>query len=169
MPSNTISLIGMPGAGKSTIGVILAKRCGLRFVDSVLDIRVRAGAGLQQILERDGYQRLRRLEREVLLDIDLERAVIATGGSAVYSEAGMQRLKAAGPVAYLQVPLATLLERVNNAPPRGIACDPGQGYPAVFAERIPLYERYADLTVDAGAGSAESVAGHLQELLHKHH
>ncbi|MCB1731211.1 MAG: shikimate kinase, partial [Halieaceae bacterium] len=105
MASTTISLIGMPGAGKSSIGVILAKRCGLRFVDTDLDLQVRAGATLQEILERDGFQRLRQLEHEVLLAIDLAGAVIATGGSVVYSADAMRRLRAAGPVAYLRADL----------------------------------------------------------------
>lgn len=165
MPSKTISLIGMPGAGKSSIGVILAKRCGLRFVDTDLDLQVRAGATLQEILERDGFRRLRQLEHEVLLAIDLEGAVIATGGSVVYSADAMRRLKAAGPVAYLRADLATLQKRVAAAPPRGIACDPELGYAAVFAERTPLYQRYADITVDADRGDAETVASRLQELL----
>ena len=165
MPSKTISLIGMPGAGKSSIGVILAKHCGLRFVDTDLDLQVRAGATLQEILERDGFQRLRQLEHEVLLTIDLAGAVIATGGSVVYSADAMRRLRAAGPVAYLRADLATLQKRVAAAPPRGIACDPELGYAAVFAERTPLYQRYADLTVDADRGDAETVASRLQELL----
>ena len=78
----TISLIGMPGAGKSTVGVVLAKLAGLRFIDTDIDLQVRAGASLQQILERDGYQQLRALEQDVLLDLDLQGAVVATGGSA---------------------------------------------------------------------------------------
>jgi shikimate kinase len=156
--ATTISLIGMPGAGKSTVGVVLAKLSGLRFVDTDLDIQVRAHATLQQILERDGHQRLRALEQEVLLGIDLSGAVIATGGSAVYSEAAMRRLKAAGPAVYLEVDLATLQRRVAAAPPRGIACDAGQGFVDIHAERTPLYRHYADLIVDATGGTAETVA-----------
>lgn len=158
MPANTISLIGMPGAGKSTIGVVLAKLSGRRFVDTDLDIQVRAGATLQQILDSRGHQYLRALEQEVLLGIDLDGAVIATGGSAVYSEPAMQRLKIAGPVVYLEASLATLEKRVAAAPLRGIACDPGQTFTDIFAERTPLYLRYADLIVDAAAGSPEAVA-----------
>jgi shikimate kinase len=158
MRANTISLIGMPGAGKSTIGVVLAKLSGLRFVDTDLDIQVRAGATLQQILDSDGYQHLRDLEQDVLLGIDLESAIIATGGSVVYSEAAMQRLKAAGLVVYLEAELATLEQRVAAAPLRGIACHAGQDFTDIFAERTPLYRRYADLTVDATAGIPETVA-----------
>ena len=148
----------MPGAGKSTVGVVLAKLARLRFVDTDLDIQVRAGATLQQILERDGYQRLRALEQDVLLALDLRGAVIATGGSAVYSAAAMHRLKQAGPVVYLEVDLAILQQRVAAAPLRGIACDAGLSFADIHAERSPLYRRYADLTVDTGSGSADTVA-----------
>jgi len=165
MHVDTISLIGMPGAGKSTVGVILAKRCGLRFVDTDLDIQVRAGAGLQEILEREGYKRLRQLEQEVLLALDLRRAVVATGGSAVYSETAMGKLKAAGPVVYLRSDIHTLERRVAAAPARGIACRPGDDYAAVFVERTPLYRHYADITVDATAGTAETVAGQILRQL----
>ncbi len=163
MPSSarTISLIGMPGAGKSTTGVLLAKLCGLRFVDTDLDIQVRAQATLQEILERDGYLHLRALEQQVLLDLDLGGAIIATGGSVVYSEPVMQRLKAAGPVVYLAADLLTLEQRVAAAPPRGIASDTGQGYAEIFAERTPLYRHYADLTVDVTRAAAEAVAADI--------
>ncbi|MCP5128570.1 MAG: shikimate kinase [Pseudomonadales bacterium] len=156
--AKSISLIGMPGVGKSTIGVVLAKLCGLRFVDTDLDIQVHAGATLQEILERDGYRQLRALEQEVLLGIDLDRAIIATGGSVVYSAAAMRRLKTAGAVVYLEADLDTLQRRVAAAPPRGIACDGNQGFADICAERTPLYRQYADFTVDATAGSPEAVA-----------
>ena len=162
---DTISLIGMPGAGKSTIGVILAKLCGLRFVDTDLDIQVAERATLQHILEREGYQRLRAIEQEVLLQIPLAGAVISTGGSVVYSEQSMQRLKRAGPVVYLEADLATLEQRVSRAPLRGIACDPGQSYAAVYAERTPLYRRYADFTIDAAGGSPDALAAAILRLL----
>lgn len=165
----TISLIGMPGAGKSTIGVVLAKLCGLRFVDTDLDIQVHAGATLQHILEEHGYQHLRAIEQEVLLAIELEQAVIATGGSVVYSDAAMQRLKAAGPVIYLQAGLATLEQRVAAAPPRGIACDEKQDFPAIYAERTPLYRRYADASVEADAGTPETVAAQIVQQLGARH
>jgi shikimate kinase len=155
---DTISLIGMPGAGKSTVGVILAKLTGMRFVDTDLDIQVREDATLQQILERHGYQYLRNVEQQVLLEIPLGHAIISTGGSVVYSETAMQRLGEAGPVVYLAADLASLERRVAAAPLRGIACDPAQGYPEVFAERTPLYRRHADIMVDATAGTADEVA-----------
>ena len=165
MPATTISLIGMPGAGKSTIGVVLAKLSGLRFVDTDLNIQVQAGATLQQLLDSKGYQYLRSLEEEVLLGIELGGAIIATGGSVVYSEVVMRQLTNAGPVVYLQADLPTLQQRVAAAPLRGIACATGQDFADIFAERTPLYTRYADLVVDASAGTPENVATAILQAL----
>lgn len=161
----TINLIGMPGAGKSTVGVILAKRTGLRFSDTDLDIQVREDATLQDILEQRGYEYLREVEQEVLLAIDLERAIIATGGSVVYSHPAIERLCEAGPVVYLAVDLATLEQRVNSAPLRGIASSSQQSFADVYAERTPLYQRYADITVDATNGTAEQIATRILQQL----
>ena len=163
----TISLIGMPGAGKSTVGVILAKLTGLRFVDTDVDIQVREGATLQEIIEKEGHLRLRAIEEDVLLAIDLDRAIISTGGSVIYSEPVMKRLAAAGPLVYLDVGLATLQERVAAAPLRGIACHASQTYADVYAERTPLYRRYADITVDAALGCADDVAAEILRHLRK--
>jgi shikimate kinase len=164
-PLETVSLIGMPGAGKSTVGVMLAKLLGLGFTDSDLVIQVRHGKSLQAILNESGYLHLRQLEEEVLLDIDLAQQLISTGGSAVYSSRGMLRLKSAGPVVFLDVPLAELRQRVDNAHQRGIAHPPGQDFADVFAERQPLYLQYADLVVDAAAQSAEATARLIAGLL----
>ncbi|KAA1191769.1 shikimate kinase [Pseudohalioglobus sediminis] len=162
---NTLSLIGMPGVGKSTVGVILAKQTGLRFVDTDLDIQVREGATLQTIIEQHDYRYLRRVEEEVLLDIDLGGALISTGGSVVYSAASMQRLQQAGPVIYLQADLQTLQQRVAAAPLRGIASDSKQSFAQVYAERTPLYAQYADHTVDATQGGPEAVATAIRDAL----
>jgi shikimate kinase len=160
----TISLTGMPGAGKSTVGVILAKLTGLRFADTDLDIQVRENATLQTILERHGYRYLRAVEQQVLLDIPLDQAIISTGGSVVYSESVMRRLRAAGPVVYLKADLATLKGRVSTGPLRGIASNEGHSYADIFAERTPLYELYADITVEADSGNADQVAA---DILHQ--
>lgn len=164
-PFNTISLVGMPGAGKSTVGVLLAKLTGLRFVDTDLDIQVREEATLQEIVDSKGHHYLRRIEEEVLLDLALDHALVSTGGSVVYSAAGMKRLKSLGPVIYLQADLATLEARVAAAPPRGIASDGGDTFADVYAERTPLYARYADHTVDACAGTPEQIALAILEIL----
>jgi shikimate kinase len=154
----TISLIGMPGAGKSTVGVILAKRTGLAFMDTDLAIQVREGAILQDIVDRVGNPRFREIEEEVLLAVPLADTVVSTGGSAVYSDTVMQRLREAGPVVYLEADLPTLEERVAANPLRGIARGEGQSYADVYAERCPLYRRYANIIVDTAAGNADAVA-----------
>lgn len=162
---NTISLIGMPGAGKSTVGVLLAKQLGLAFVDTDLVIQTRAHQTLQAILETEGYLALRRQEEAVLLDIALEETLVSTGGSAVYSDAAMQRLAAAGPVVFLDVDLATLQQRVDNEGQRGIARPPGQDFSDVFRERRPLYQRYATITLEASSISAEACARQIAAAL----
>jgi len=154
----TISLIGMPGAGKSTVGVLLAKLSGLAFRDTDLDIQVHAQATLEEILQRDGYRRLREIEQEILLQIPLDHCVISTGGSVVYSEAAMARLGAAGPVVYLETDLETLEKRVTGAPNRGIASSIQQSFSAIYAERTPLYRQHADLTINTADASAEQLA-----------
>ncbi len=164
-PFNTISLIGMPAAGKSTVGVILAKQTGLRFVDTDLDIQVRENATLQDIVDTRGHLYLREVEHTVLMEVALEHALVSTGGSVVYSADVMARLRAAGPVVYLQADLATLEARVAAAPPRGIASDGDDSFADVYAERTPLYERYADITVDACAGNADQVARTILDSL----
>jgi len=156
--ARTISLIGMPGAGKSTVGVLLAKLAGLAFNDTDLDIQVQAGATLQEIIDRSGHIALRELEEAILLAVSLENTVIATGGSVVYSDRIMQRLQQAGPVVYLDVPLSTLEARVAAAPPRGIASDAGHTYADVFRERTPLYRHYADIIVASDGRDPQDVA-----------
>jgi shikimate kinase len=161
----TISLIGMPGAGKSTVGVLLAKMAGLGFRDTDLDIQLHAKATLQEILEREGHLSLRAIEQEILLEIPLGNSVISTGGSVVYSEAAMTRLASAGPVIYLKSDFATLEQRVASTPNRGIASGAEQGFAEVFAERIPLYQRYADITIDTVRFTAEEVAVRVLEAV----
>ncbi|MEP1470020.1 MAG: shikimate kinase [Halieaceae bacterium] len=162
---HTISLIGMPGAGKSTVGVILAKLLGRQFRDTDLDIQLRERATLQEILDHRGYQALRKIEEEVLLAIALDDAVISTGGSAVYSEASMQRLQQAGPVVYLNTDLQTLAPRVAATPNRGMASSKEQSFAEVYAERTPLYAQQATHTVDATAGTADDIAMMIARLL----
>jgi len=142
----SVILIGMPGAGKSTIGVLLAKELGLGFVDTDLLIQLREGRTLQAILDGSDYLNLRRIEEEVLLELDCRGLVVATGGSAVYSDASMRHLKACGVAIYLDVPLEQLRRRIHNYDSRGIARRPEQSFAELFTERSALYRRYADLT-----------------------
>lgn len=161
-----LTLIGMPGSGKSTVGVLLAKALGFQFLDVDLLIQQREGALLQDILDRRGIEPFLDAEEAAVRSLSCTRTVIAPGGSAVCREAAMAHLRALGKVVYLQVPLAELERRVDNITTRGIAMAPGQTLADVFAQREPLYRRYADLTVDIGAGRSleDTVAAVLAGL-----
>lgn len=157
----------MPGAGKSTVGVLLAKMAGLAFRDTDLDIQLHARATLQEILDREGHLSLRAIEQQILLEIPLTNSVISTGGSVVYSETAMQRLSAAGPVVYLKSNFETLEKRVSAMPDRGIASSAQHSFADVFAERIPLYQQYADITINTADSTAEEVAMAVLERLRR--
>lgn len=137
-------LIGMPGAGKSTIGVLLAKALAKEFVDTDLLIQGRAGKPLQEIIQDQQEQGLRRVEEDVLLALGGRDQVIATGGSVIFSQAGMAHLKKIGHIIFLDVPLPELMQRLGNFASRGILRRPDQTLIDIFEERYPLYRRYAD-------------------------
>lgn len=145
---DNITLIGMPGSGKSTVGVLLAKAMGLNFLDVDLLIQQREGQLLQEILDDHGVDHFLDAEEAAVKSIHCSRTVIAPGGSAVCREGAISHLKALGPVVYLRVPMEELNTRIKNLSSRGIAMQPGQTLADVMAYRAPLYERYADLTVD---------------------
>lgn len=156
--AKNVVLIGMPGSGKSTVGVLVAKRCGLAFVDTDLLIQRRAGRRLQQILDGDGHRELRRLEEEAILALEARGCVIATGGSAVYSPRAMKHLARGSTIVYLRAPLPLLEARIDDFDRRGIANPPGLSLAQIFAERAPLYERYAQATVDVADRTQDQVA-----------
>lgn len=140
-----IILIGMPGAGKSTVGVVLAKRLGRPFLDSDLVIQEKEGRLLHEIIEQEGLDGFLRIEEEVNASLEAERAVIATGGSVVYGQKAMEHLKQIGTVIYLQLPLETIAERLGDLNERGVALQDGQSLQSLYEERVPLYEKYADV------------------------
>ena len=152
-----IVLIGMPGAGKSTLGVLLAKQLAKCFVDTDLLIQERAGKTLQAIVDEHGYLALRQLEERVLCSLDAENAVVATGGSAVYSTAAMEHLKQQGLCIYLRLSLSNVERRVTNLGARGLAAAANQSLADIFKERQPLYERYADMSIDCNGKTVEEV------------
>ena len=152
-----IVLIGMPGAGKSTIGVLLAKELGLGFIDTDIAIQNREHKTLQQILDESDYLNLRRIEELVLLETDTDGKVIATGGSAVYSDSGMAHLADHAAIVYLEATLATLESRIHNYHTRGIAKRPDQNFKSLFEERTALYRKYADITVSCEGARPEQV------------
>ena len=155
--ADNLILIGMPGSGKSTVGVLLAKRTARAFVDTDLLIQTAVGRPLQDIVDRDGYVELRRIEEEVLLGIECRSHVVATGGSAVYSDKAMRHLKTGGRVVFLDVDLQSLQERVGDFSQRGLAKRPDQTFAELFAERGALYRRYADITVQGGGLDQDEV------------
>ena len=142
----------MPGSGKSTVGVLLAKALGFGFLDVDLLIQQREGALLQQLLDRLGTPAFLDAEEKAVLSLRCRSHVIAPGGSAVCRPAAAEHLRALGTVVYLRTPLAELERRIRNLATRGIAMEPGQTLGDVLAARAPLYEKYADLTVDCPAG-----------------
>ena len=145
--SRNLIFIGMPGSGKSSVGVLAAKRLGMGFVDTDLLIQEEAGRTLQEIVDQDGYQALRHIEEQVLLKLSVENQVISTGGSAVYSDAAMRHLKANGTVVFLDIPLDVVIQRIGDYSLRGISRRPDQSLSELFDERFALYSRYADITV----------------------
>ena len=151
MYSNLV-LIGMPGSGKSTVGVLLAKRTARDFVDTDLLIQASQKRKLQAIVDADGYTALRDIEESVLLALHVQNHVVATGGSAVYSDRAMSHLKADGLAIFIDVSLALLESRIDDYSTRGLAKRPDQSLAELFEERFGLYNRYADITIQCTAG-----------------
>ena len=147
---DNIILIGMPGAGKSTVGVLLAKTLGYAFLDTDLVIQQREGALLQSLVDSLGVEAFLDVEADAICSVECRGTVIAPGGSAVCRERAMSHLKALGRIVYLHLPLEELERRLNNISTRGIAMAPGETLADLFAYRAPLYRNYADLTVDVG-------------------
>ena len=163
--SSNVVLIGMPGAGKSTVGVILAKRTARDFIDTDLLIQHTEKRSLQEMLDDDGYLELRRSEERVLLSMKLAGHVIATGGSAVYSSVAMEHLRGMGIVVFLDVGLDEIRTRVTDFDSRGIAKRADQSFEALFEERRVLYRKYADITIDGSGANQEQVCDQIREAL----
>jgi shikimate kinase len=155
--ASNLILIGMPGAGKSTVGILLAKRLSMDFVDTDILIQLRENRSLQSIVDFDGYELLRRIEEEVILSFTATNHVIATGGSAVYSAEAMEHLKTGGRVIFLNVSLVTLRARVQDYETRGLAKPFDQTLEELFTERLKLYRRFADISIDCDPLTHEKV------------
>lgn len=150
-----IVLIGMPGAGKSTIGVLLAKSMLMDFVDTDLLIQKKFSDSLCGIIAERGVEEFLGIENDVICENSFENCVVATGGSAVYGEEAMKKLRADGVAVYLKISPEELERRIDNIHTRGIAMKDGTSIAALYAERSPLYEKYADVTVDCEGMTAE--------------
>ena len=165
MRKSNIILIGMPGAGKSTVGVVLAKIIAYDFIDSDLVIQKRAGKKLAGIISDEGVDGFIKAEEEANLSINCENCVIATGGSAVYSEKAMAHFKESGIIIYLKVEINELKKRLNNIEQRGVVLREGQTFEELFEERSRLYEKYADITVLEENKTIEDIIRDIREEL----
>ncbi|MGN8632579.1 shikimate kinase [Blautia sp. HCP3S3_G3] len=162
MNKNNITLIGMPGVGKSTLGVVLAKVLGYQFLDADLLIQKEEKRRLWQIIEQEGVEGFKAIENRVNASIETESTVIATGGSVVYCEEAMEHLKSIGKVVYLELSLQALSKRLGNLKGRGVLLKEGQTLQDLYEERVPLYEKYADIVVSEEGKDLEAS---LQSLL----
>lgn len=161
-----VSLIGMAGAGKSTLGRALARDLGWALVDTDRLMEAHWGAPLQVLLDRFGLEDFLRAEEEVVAKLWLWRAVVATGGSVVYGQRAVRRLRELGPVVYLRVGVGTVCERVRDARGRGLVRRPEQTLEDLHAEREPLYQAAADVTLDVDDCSIDSGLERLRPWLH---
>ena len=160
-----VSLIGFPGSGKSTVGVLLAKRLGTAFVDTDILIQTQENATLAEIIARSDQPRLREIEEQVLLDMPISTGVISPGGSVVYGEKIMKRLTAETTVVYLEATLETVDYRISLAPDRGIASGKDQTLADIYRERIPLYQRWAEISVSVDTKSPETIVSDILKKL----
>lgn len=162
---NNVTLIGMPGVGKSTLGVVLAKILGYQFLDSDLLIQKAEKRRLSRIIEEEGVEGFMAIENRVNAAIDVTDTVIATGGSVVYCEEAMLHLKSVGKVVYLKLSLESLSKRLGNLKGRGVVLKDGQTLEDLYTERIPLYEKYADIVVDEEGKDLEASLQAVLEIL----
>lgn len=159
-----VILVGMPSCGKSTIGVVLAKTMNKGFVDTDLLIQQKEGKTLQNIINEHGNDYFHHVEESVLLETNVRNFVIATGGSAIYFDRAMEHFKENGKVVYLKVSLETILERLNNIKTRGVTLGKGQTIEDLYKQRVPLYEKHADLVIEAEHLTIEEVVEKIIEV-----
>ena len=162
---NSIVLIGMPGAGKTTIAPLLAEKLGWNLIDTDDNIETTACKSCQQIVNQYGYLYFRNIEEKELISVNPENHVIATGGSAVYSNAGMNHLKSSSTVIFMQISFESLLDRKLDMKNRGIASKTGQTFHETYLERQSLYHKYADCTVECSGKSREQVLTEILDLI----
>ena len=147
--TDSLSLIGMPGSGKSTLGLLLAQKLKLNLIDTDRLIEQHTGTSLQAYLDQYGVIELRRVEEEIILQMPFRQAIIATGGSVVYSDAVMQRLACRSSILFLDITYETMVARLGDHSDRGLAIFPGSSLLGMYQERRQLYEQYAHRKIDA--------------------
>ena len=164
MKKKNIVLIGMPGVGKSTIGVVLAKMLGYQFVDADLVIQQKEGKLLWEIIDEVGAEGFIEVENRINSQIEAEHAIIATGGSAVYGAEAMAHLREIGTVLYLELPYDELERRLSDIKGRGVVLKDGQNLRDLYDERVPLYKKYADITVNEYQLNVEQTIEKIMEV-----
>ena len=162
-----IILIGMPAVGKSTVGVVVAKRIGYEFIDTDLLIQKQEKRLLEEIIAEEGNERFLEIENQVNRDLQVESAVISPGGSVVYCEEAMQHFKEIGTVIYLHATYEAIYKRITNAKNRGVVLKEGQTLKDLYDERVKLFEKYADYTVSEEGLDLEETIDMVLELLDK--
>ena len=162
-----IVLIGMPGVGKSTLGVVLAKELGFEFIDADLLIQKRENRLLKEIIAEEGVDGFLKIENDVNAGIQTDKAVISTGGSVIYGAEAMEHLKSIGTVVYLKLDYETLDSRLGSLKGRGVVLRDGQTLKSLYEERVPLYEKYADVIVDEYGLDLESTLLRVLEEIEK--
>ena len=162
-----IVIIGMPGAGKSTMGLILAKTLGRTFIDTDIVAQETTGRLLQEIIDSEGTGAFLKTEEKTILSLHCRHAVIATGGSVVFSGKAMAHLKQDGIVIYLKISFEEMVRRLGTITTRGIVLDAGQSLRDMYTRRVPLYEKYADITIDCSGGDCEKCVGNVMNELRK--
>jgi shikimate kinase len=160
-----IVLIGMPGVGKSTIGVLLAKALGYHFLDTDVFMQAMQGHSLQEMIDRDGLAAFCEAEEDYILYLDATNTVIATGGSVVYSEHAMQHLAEHGVVIHLDLPVERIEQRLCNLLTRGVVMEQGQTIRSLYAEREPLYRKHAQITIDCTDKNHDQIVTEILETL----
>jgi len=163
---SNITLTGMPGAGKSTVGVVLAKVLGYRFVDSDLEIQQSTGQLLHELIDTHGDEGFLEIENRVNAALKTERSVIATGGSAVFGKEAMEHLREISTVVYLKLPYECLEARLGDLTERGVVMKQGQTLRDIMREREPLYEKYAHLTIDVQQLDIKGVVREIVNAIH---
>ncbi|NBH72247.1 shikimate kinase [Clostridiaceae bacterium] len=162
-----ITLIGMPASGKSTIGVLLAKRLGYSFVDVDIVIQEKTGRLLKEIIAKEGIEGFLQIENQVNRGLDVSRSVIAPGGSVVYGREAMEHLRQISQVVYLKLSYDELEQRLGDLADRGVVLRPGMTLRDLYEERVPLYEQYAQITVSEGRRGPGAVVDELREIMEK--
>lgn len=164
---NNVVLIGMPGAGKSTVGVVLAKRLGYRFIDSDLVIQEKKGMLLHEIIKEKGIDGFLAVENEINASLNVNRSVIATGGSVIYGEEAMEHLKKTGMIVYLKLSYGAVERRLGDLDERGVTVRKGQTLKDLYEERIPYYEKYAEVVLDCENKMIRDIVAEIMEILHR--